>query len=142
VTWELRPGFVVFVFCQTLYERNAMQHGRDNFVEILWGEKQSSSKKRTGHSLHHGVPMRSERKQRRFDHRRTFDSTNLFHEVVKFPTSIEHLRPAKVQFLGAQCALISLPSLLIVTHCASMLHYEGICAVTTAVNWTQHLKLA
>ncbi len=99
MTRELRLGFVVFILCQTLYKRNARQHGHVNFVGILWAQKQSSSKKRTGHSLHHGVPMLSERKQPRFDHRRTLDSTNLFHEVVKFPTSIENLRPAKFQFL-------------------------------------------
>jgi hypothetical protein len=124
--WELRPAFVVFVFCQTLYERNARQHGQGIFFEILWGQKQSSSKKRTGPILYRGVPMLSERKQRRFDHRRTFFSTKFFHEVVKFPTSVEHLRPAKVQFLGAQCASIPLHR-GIATHCALMLHYEGMC---------------
>ncbi len=140
MTWELRPGFVVFVFDQTLYERNARQHGQGNFVEILWGQKQSSPKKRTGHILRHGVPMLSERKQRRFDHRRTLDSTNVFHEVVMFPTSIEHLRPAKVKFLGAQCASISLPWLVIATtHCASMLNYEG---MSSAVISTQIFEAA
>jgi hypothetical protein len=62
VNRELRPGFVVLAFGQTLYERNARQHGQGNFAEILWGEKESSSKKRTGHILHHGVPILSERK--------------------------------------------------------------------------------
>jgi hypothetical protein len=142
VTRELRLGFVVFAFGQTLCERNARQHGQGNFVEILWGQKDSSSKKRTGHILHHGFPILSERTQRRFDHRRPLDSTNLFHEVVKFPTSIEHLRPAKVQYLGAQCASISLPWLVIATHCASMLHYEGMCSVTSAVISTRNFEAA
>jgi hypothetical protein len=40
------------------------------------------------------------------------------------------LRPAKVQFLGAQCASIPL-QWGIATHCASMVHYEGMCRQET-----------